>query len=420
MQLDSGDLIDLSKAYKKLSDANLLASGGSLAELAHSKALSREDGEGRLVKAYVGPDGEHLDDSSSEESSWEEGDEEDERGRSTARRDLPSGGDLDERSLRQPKSLLAAAEEERRWPSCCFLSVLRCLLADLFAGKHVSQYKYKSLLTSPNPELKFTDASGGGIRHKSDVAPDSSYEKDIPGSSVNSANNSENELEKDEIRKAQQLGVKLTEISSVPENNRSVRIIYRGDYVKIVATAKEEHKELRKYLVATDLSEESSHAMEWAIGTVLRDGDTLVAICCLTDESLAEGLGTDDAKANHLGHHGLSVESAPLKSSSISLLATSFHHTSSLAGDSGSNISTSGSPAPSGRNQNPAEEERHRIVEEMTAKISRFLRRTKLQVRVIVEVIHCKNPKHLVNEVIDLVKPTLVILGSRGRSAIKG
>jgi len=39
---------------------------------------------------------------------------------------------------------------------------------------------------------------------------------------------------------------------------------------------------------------------------------------------------------------------------------------------------------------------------------------------VIVEVLHCKNPKHLITEVIDLVNPTLVILGSRGRSALKG
>jgi nucleotide-binding universal stress UspA family protein len=237
---------------------------------------------------------------------------------------------------------------------------------------------------------------------------------------VNSANNSENELEKDEIRKAQQLGVKLTEITSVPESNRSVRIIYRGDYVKIVAAAKEEHKEPRKYLVATDLSDESQHAMEWAIGTVLRDGDTLVAMCCLTDESLPDGSATDEAKPNPSSHSILAVESPHYKSSSISLLASSFHRPSSQAGDSGSNISTSGSPAPSGRNQTPAEEERHRVAEEITARISRFLRRTKLQVRIVVEVLHCKNPKHLVNEVIDLVKPTLVILGSRGRSAIKG
>jgi hypothetical protein len=59
-------------------------------------------------------------------------------------------------------------------------------------------------------------------------------------------------------------------------------------------------------------------------------------------------------------------------------------------------------------------------VEQITAKVSRLLRRTKLQVRVIVEVLHCKNPKHLVLEMIDLIKPTLVILGSRGRSSIKG
>ena len=56
----------------------------------------------------------------------------------------------------------------------------------------------------------------------------------------------------------------------------------------------------------------------------------------------------------------------------------------------------------------------------MTNRLLRLLRKTKLQVRVIVEVLHCKNPRHLITEVIDLVNPTLVVIGSRGRSALKG
>jgi nucleotide-binding universal stress UspA family protein len=56
----------------------------------------------------------------------------------------------------------------------------------------------------------------------------------------------------------------------------------------------------------------------------------------------------------------------------------------------------------------------------MTDKILRLLRKTRLQVRVIVEVLHCKNPRHLITEVIDIINPTLVVIGSRGRSALKG
>ena len=35
---------------------------------------------------------------------------------------------------------------------------------------------------------------------------------------------------------------------------------------------------MQRYLVATDLSGEAQHALEWRIGMVLRNGDTLMAI----------------------------------------------------------------------------------------------------------------------------------------------
>jgi nucleotide-binding universal stress UspA family protein len=49
-----------------------------------------------------------------------------------------------------------------------------------------------------------------------------------------------------------------------------------------------------------------------------------------------------------------------------------------------------------------------------------LLTKTRLQIHVIFEVMHCKSPKHMLTEIIDHVSPTLVILGSRGRSALKG
>ena len=40
-------------------------------------------------------------------------------------------------------------------------------------------------------------------------------------------------------------------------------------------------------MVASDLSEESSYALQWAIGTILRDGDELLFVTVLeTEEKL--------------------------------------------------------------------------------------------------------------------------------------
>ena len=117
--LDDGQVVDISSAYRRLSDANLAFSSGSLAQLPMRKR-SEEIGEGRLIKDYLGPDGEHLE-SSDEDDPYTSDDED--RGRKTAPRALnPDARGRDEESKsrspsgqgeRQSLSLLAAAEQER-------------------------------------------------------------------------------------------------------------------------------------------------------------------------------------------------------------------------------------------------------------------------------------------------------------------
>lgn len=262
-------------------------------------------------------------------------------------------------------------------------------LTGILGKQQVSQtYKVRSLFEADDEEKRKLAA----------------YHEAHPTSTVNSANNSENEIERDEIKKAQEMAVQLTDVFSDPDVNRSVRVIYRGDFTKVVSTAVEEHKTLRKYLVATDMSEHSQHALDWAVGTVLRDGDTLVVVRCLDEES-EEGIGAL-APPPATAH----------RSSSISVLTSG-----GLGSNGGDSASASSAPEKlDAASTDKLEGERNGVVEDLTAKVSKLLRRTKLQVRVIVEVIHCRTPKHLVLEMIDLIKPTLVILGSRGRSAIKG
>lgn len=118
---DQKKAADMKNAYRRLSDANLVRSGGSLAEIGRRKKADGQTGGARLTKDYLSPDGDDvLEDSSDEhdDSSQEEG----ERGRKAARSysfgalkpDADKKGGSKPRSASKAQSLLAAAEEERK------------------------------------------------------------------------------------------------------------------------------------------------------------------------------------------------------------------------------------------------------------------------------------------------------------------
>lgn len=286
-------------------------------------------------------------------------------------------------------------------------------------------YQYRSLFD--DPEITVTNPSGEKVKPtKGGIHPATSFDLP-PRSGSRTPMDSDTEADLTDIKRAQKLSFAMTPIMGTPESHRAIRIITRGEYGKIVQECEEEHRLLRKYLVATDLSEESTHALEWAIGTVLRDGDTLIAIYCVDEETgIVTGDGAlvpDEPKAMKEQAAALSAVSnsskLPLTPGGTGLMAAYAHRPSPLMHTTGAS-SINASPAPSARERSKAEEERFRAVEDITDRVTKLLRKTRLQVRVVVEVLHCKNPKHLITEVIDLVNPTLVILGSRGRSALKG
>jgi nucleotide-binding universal stress UspA family protein len=284
-------------------------------------------------------------------------------------------------------------------------------------------YKYRSLLD--DPEITVTNPSGERVKTpKVGIHPVTSFDLP-PRSGSRTPVDSDTEADITDIKRAQKLSFSMTPIMNTPESHRAIRIITRGEYGKIVQECEEEHRLQRKYLVATDLSEESTHALEWAIGTVLRDGDTLIAIYCVDEETgIVTGDGAlvpDEPKAmkeQAAAINAVSNSKCPPTPSGTGL--PMYHHKPSPLVRAADAYSASPSPAPSARERSKAEEERYRAAQDITERVTKLLRKTRLQVRVIVEVLHCKNPKHLITEVIDLVNPTLVILGSRGRSALKG
>ena len=273
-------------------------------------------------------------------------------------------------------------------------------------------YRVRSLL---EPEITITEPPGDKLKPlRHSIHPHTSFDDEASG--FNTPVDSDAEADLTDIKRAQKLSVNMTSIVSTPATGRCVRTIYRGDFAKMQREAHDNQRRVRKYLVATDLSEEAAHALEWTIGTVLRDGDTLLAIYCV-DEEL--GVSSNEPIMDDVQPQVQTPSITTTAKPSIPMPALPSVLTSPLGG-AFKLESSSANASPMGRGKGRAEQERFRAVQDITDRVSKLLRRTKLQVKVVIEVIPCKSPKHLITEVIDYLNPTLVILGSRGRSALKG
>lgn len=199
---------------------------------------------------------------------------------------------------------------------------------------------------------------------------------------------SDNEEARD-ARRAAELHTEISQIYSNAVSKRTFRTLERG-----MVDSEPFGDPLKSFLVASDLSPEANHALEWTIGTVLRDGDLLIVVCCFEDDKSSNSISSSPG---NLSTSNLEKEARPLSGAS--------------------------SPDPLGLNNNKFtsdEQVRLRAMATLTNLTDKLLKKTRLQVRVVLEVLHCKNPRHMITEIIDHVNPTLVIVGSRGRSAIKG
>ncbi|PBP23340.1 Usp family protein [Diplocarpon rosae] len=404
-----GRVIDMTTAYRRLSDANLARSGGGLSSLGEKQrhrtnSLNFPYPNGaRLEKDYrfTGGEGAVVDSSEDDESISDDGQQRgrrrEERRREQAKPDRWAAGMDTVREPPQPQSQMAAAEEEREQ-----------------VAAQREPYIVRSLL---EPEITVTKPNGD--RHsrptKPRVHPWTSFDESLSG--LNTPVDSDAEQDFTDIKRAQNLSIHMTPIISTPATSRCVRTIYRGDFAQMQQEAQDNQRRVRKYLVATDLSDEAAHALEWTVGTVLRDGDTLLAIYCVDEDvgiaSMEASLGDFKTKEQIVGSE------AARKPSSSTPAHTPTIVLSPLGPSFALNIH-SASTSPVGRERGKAEQERHRAVQDITEKVSKLLRKTKLQVKVVIEVIHCKSPKHLITEVIDYISPTMVILGSRGQSQLKG
>lgn len=124
----------------------------------------------------------------------------------------------------------------------------------------------------------------------------------------------------------------------------------------------------RMYIVASDLSEESRYAVEWGIGTVIRDGDYLLIVTVVENEAKVD------------------PPIAPAE------------------------------PATRLRSQQERQGLAYILVRQATA----LLQRTHLNVTVACQAWHSKNARHMLLDIVDYNQPTMLIVGSRGLGQIKG
>ena len=435
---DGGKVIDLNNAYRRLSDAALLKSGGNLSNLPARQGAERriraDSGEAlsptggiRLQKDYYHDD----DDDAAIESSDEDassGDEpwgaENTRGRRRSRKKRATGSseadweDSDNEGSqkgdaggtvgmgktqhpRKVKSLLAAAEEERKTLFPMHLLPYKTKNLNQYQGLSVSsQYRVRSLL---EPTVTVTGPGGERLlAKKQGVHPSTSY--DHTASGLSSPMTSDTEAELTDIKRAQRMSVNLSPIDNSVDH-RLIRTIIRGEFSKMQQEAEEGSRRLRTYLVATDLSDEAAYALEWTIGIVLRDGDTLIAVYAIDEES-GSGKGGDSESIHGVG---IGEGAQAMKDTAVaigSLTAAATQNANSKAAPSplsaGSLLPGTDSKGGSvdSRNMPKAEAERYRAIEDISQRCIRLVRKTKLQVRIAIEVIHCKSAKRLITEAV--------------------
>lgn len=174
---------------------------------------------------------------------------------------------------------------------------------------------------------------------------------------------------------------KISDIDSDVLNQRAVRTITRGNFFENLISNNVKHP--KSFVLCMDFSDESRYALEWCVGTVLVDSSVLYILNVLEDDEYSS-MNLNGIQPTHSGRS----------------------HTSS--------------PPPNNTSGTNRERTRVNNVNEITRMIGDLLKLTKLQVHVVIESCHHPIPRHFIVGVIKHMSPTLVIVGSKGSSAIKG
>ena len=243
------------------------------------------------------------------------------------------------------------------------------------------------------------------------VHPNTNFDKPVPKPATAARAASPTLSEEEELEataRAQALPIySSNQDSTVP--HRAIQTLVRGDFALMQREAKEGLRRLRTYLAATDLSGEAAFALEWTIGTVLRDGDTLYAVYAV-DEEVGTGAGKEDGLPIGQGAAAMQETAARMETMTAETQRKSRMSFSPLPKSVLRPSSRKGSAATStdSRVLSVAQQERLHALNKLQETCLGLLRKTGLQCRVVIEVIHCKSPKYMITEAVGCPLPLRV------------
>ena len=126
------------------------------------------------------------------------------------------------------------------------------------------------------PEIEDPDPVGEGVNVV--VAPEPYFPSSLNALGSIGRGNKRNPRRRKSVRAHEPLPFSTSR--PVFQRDRCTITLTQGDPE---ATLGERRK--RRYVVASDMSEESRYAVEWGIGTVLRDGDEMLIVTVVENES---------------------------------------------------------------------------------------------------------------------------------------
>ena len=351
------------------------ASGTVVDENSHRRLTNESEGSGR-VRTDKSPEGGAVD--SSDDYDHQAGSDDETRGRD---RDRKSSDDVDSPV---PDSAKTDGGDSR-------------ITSPAEVKKHPIPHSQviKSML---EPSISVTTPSGEKISQPSEgVHPQSNFDaRRMSTSTIGS------EGDEDDIARAKKLGLHISPLDSSVAD-RHVRMVIRGDWITYHKEAQAGNRNQRTYLACSDLSTEATYALEWTVGTILRDGDTLLAIYAIEDET-AESKSPDPSqnKQTEAERERLHQEGAQAgKDANDAMTQLTRQTTNQEDGKVTSKFTPatemqSATGSVDGRKVGKKEMERLKAIDAITETFLKFVRKTTLQVRCMIEVIHCKSPKHLI------------------------
>lgn len=275
---------------------------------------------------------------------------------------------------------------------------------------------------TPPPHPHSVHHSGKLSETHGKVAPRSNYNRAASPAALSALGDDNAELQR-----AKALPLRVSPIDD-KVTDRHVKMLIRGDWSAFQDHEDEQQEyrhEPRLYLVCSDLSNEASYALEWTVGTLLKDGDTLLIISALDDENALKHPEEHEATREIRMEAAKAAEEANTAMVSLTRQttqqegSTNYDKHSPMRRVSQVNQSSSRPSSRSGRLLTKKDDERIKAVDKLESDFLKFVRKTTLQVRCMIEVIHCRSSRHLILNAIDELEPTLVVVGTRGLGAVK-